>query len=77
MYVATNIMAASLKMRKYDLLVIFKFVVCKKEENSFDKKNKVVNNIKQYRINAIALWNNWIYFSSHGHRFLKFLNLTR
>lgn len=36
--VATNIMAASLKMRKYDLWVIFKFVVCKKEENSFDKK---------------------------------------
>lgn len=64
-------------MRKHDLLVIFKFVVCEKEENSFDKKNKVVNNIKQYRINAIALWNNWIYFSTHGHRFLKFLNLTR
>lgn len=50
---ATTIMVASLTMRKYDISVIFKFLVYKKEENSSNKKNKVVNNIKVYRINTI------------------------
>lgn len=55
MCVATTIMVASLTVRKYDLPVIFKFLVYKKEENSSNKKNKVVNNIKLYKINTIEL----------------------